>query len=110
MPILNYTTQIEAEKTLVEIQKILMRAKAKQILLEYDESQNIKSVSFMLESNDEKLYYKLPCNSEGVYRSLQRNAQPRYQTRAQAYRVAWRVIKDWLEEKVKSLTSSPPTS
>ena len=46
MPILNYTTRIEAEKTVGEIQKRLAAASARQILSEYDADGLLSSVSF----------------------------------------------------------------
>ena len=50
-------------------------------------------------------FYLLPANPEGVLRALTKarkagNIPQRYVDRDQAQRVAWRVLKDWLEAQL----------
>ena len=49
--------------------------------------------------------FRLPANVEGVSRALargyeQRRVERRFTGREQAARVAWRIVKDWLEAQV----------
>lgn len=98
MAILNYTTSISTEKTVVEIQKKLVITGAQVVLSEYDKDGVLCAMSFRIEG----LHFRLPINIEGVYQSLQKdNRVPkRLKTYEQAARVAWRIIKDWIEAQV----------
>jgi len=98
MAILNYTTSISAEKTASEIQKKLAIAGAKAILIDYDDDGIMCAMSFRIQD----LYFRLPLNIEGVYQALNkdRNAAKRFKTYEQAARVAWRIIKDWIEAQI----------
>lgn len=48
------------------------------------------------------LFFRLPINIEGVYKALQkdRNTPKKFRTYEQASRVAWRIIKDWIESQI----------
>lgn len=98
MAILNYTTSIATEKTAGEIQKKLALTGAQAVLSEYDENGVMCAMSFRINN----IYFRLPINVEGVYQSLQKdNRIPRkYKTYEQAARVAWRIIKDWVEAQI----------
>lgn len=102
MPILNFTTSIEASKTVGEIQAILGKHKARSITTDYDDSGNVSGVSFVIMIESLPLSIRLPCNVEGVYDSLRqaRGVPNRSKTRLQARRVAWRILKDWLEAQL----------
>ncbi len=49
MPILNYTTEIDVEKTCGQIQKMLAAAGANAIMTEYDPEGILSSVAFRLD-------------------------------------------------------------
>lgn len=102
MPILNYTTSINPEKTVAEIQKKLAIAGAEAVLCEYDEDGLMKAISFRIKTPGGSLSFRLPSNKEGVYRKLVDNPRiPRkLRTYEQATRVAWRILKDWLEAQL----------
>lgn len=100
MPILNYTTQIRALKTVGEIQQILAKGGAKQILIDFESGQP-SSIKFQIDIQGQPIFYQLPCNTQGVYKSLCRSkAAARLKTMEQARRVAWRIIKDWIEAQM----------
>ena len=110
MALLNYTTKIEAEQTIGELQRMLSKYGVVGMLTEYD-GRNVSSVSFQLLINDRKVAYKLPCNWRAVlqvFKQLNANRKRvngRIQDRIedseeQAIRVAWRVIKDWVEAQL----------
>lgn len=98
--ILNYTTQIKADKTVSEIQQILARGKVRQISVDYDGGQP-SAIQFSIVLRDRPIFFRLPCNVAGVYKSLSRSRAPaRFKTTEQARRVAWRIIKDWVEAQI----------
>jgi len=101
MPILNYTTQIAAEKTLAEIQSILIKAKASAIMQEVEEGVII-AISFKAKTKFGDLAYRLPANINQIYNVVVRDRRipQKLRTKEQAARVAWRIIKDWLSAQL----------
>ena len=102
MPILNYTTSINPEKTVAEIQMKLAKAGAQAVLCEYDEDGIMKAISFRIKISTGFLSFRLPSNIEGVYKKLVDNPKvpTRLKTYEQATRVARRILKDWLEAQL----------
>lgn len=98
MPLLNYTTGIDAHKTISEIQAILAEQGAQAILAEYDDTGNIVALSFRIKMNDNLVAYKLPSDWRPVLTILERDRKvPRAKkTKEQAIRVSWRILKDWI--------------
>src|SRR5262245_53819852 len=99
MPILNYTTSIEAAKSIGEITGILSRFGARQILTDYDDNGNVSGIAFTILIDGMLLSIRLPCNVDGVFENLRtvKGVPRRLITRLQARRVAWRILKAWLE-------------
>ncbi len=97
MPILNYTTTIAATKTVSEIQAILGKAGADQIVIRYSKGE---PTALVFELGGEM--YMLPCRAEAVLKSLQKTAgvSAKQRTPEHAMRVAWRILKDWVEAQV----------
>lgn len=103
MAILNYTTKIEPEKTILEIQKRLAQAKAKAFLSQYDDTGIMTAMSFQIESKNGIISFRLPANIDAVYKILCNDRKvPRRlcQDKIQAARVAWRIIKVWIEAQL----------
>src|SRR3990167_2303587 len=115
MGILNYTTEIAVETTILDIEKILAKGGVDKILKEYDGAGNILAVSFMVKTEQGNLPFKLPMNAKAVlavlnkqteeYRSTKSGRErvvPRkfYNDLEQARKVGWRIIKDWLEAQM----------
>ena len=102
----NYTTDISAEKTISEIQKILAQNGARGIMLEYDGSGTITDIFFKIILNNKELPFRLPAKAERVYQALwgekQKWEHNRYGEgwREQAQRIAWRICKTWLEAQI----------
>lgn len=98
MAILNYTTSIKTEKTASEIQKKLAMAGAKAVLSEYDDDGVMCAMSFRIGT----LTFLLPINIDGVHAALKKDRRipKKLQSREQAARVAWRIIKDWIEAQI----------
>lgn len=95
MPILNYTTTIAAQKTVAEIQAILAKAGAEQVIIRYGKNAEPSALVFELQGE----MYMLPCRHGEVYKLLTRTkgVPSRLRTTEQATRVSWRILKDWVE-------------
>jgi hypothetical protein len=104
MALLNYTTTVSVDKTLTEIQRMLVRAGAMSIMVDYDRG-NPTSISFLIETEFGPRGFRLPANIDAVWRTLtdqwhKGRVQRRFTTKEQAARVGWRIIKDWLEAQL----------
>lgn len=102
MAILNYTTKIAPEKTVMEINAMLAKAGASKIMSDYDDTGNIVSLSFQLKLNDNFIAFILPTDWRPVAEVMKKQgvASSRYAAKdsveAQARRTAWRITKDWV--------------
>ncbi|RFM30046.1 hypothetical protein [Deminuibacter soli] len=102
MAILNYTTKIDSHKTVSEIQQLLAKNGASKIILDHNANGDPVALTFCLSWNGSVAAYILPCNYDGVKRAMLKSKNiPRSQcTDAQALRVAWRIVKDWVEAQL----------
>lgn len=98
MPLLNYTTKVNVFNTLGEIQAQLVKHGAKKIMQDYDEAGRITALAFMIDTPLGPRGVRLPANAEAVHAVLLR--QKVKCDRDQAERVAWRIIKDWVEAQM----------
>jgi len=108
MGLLNYSTQIEAIKTVGEIQRILAGHGAKSIQTDYSNDGQVEALSFFVLTLHGEVGIRLPINPDAVLKVLtQQNrlgkVPKRYINRAQAVRVAWRIVKDWVEAQMAIL-------
>lgn len=100
MPITNYTTKIDPDKTIGEISRMLSKFGARRIITDYADGE-ASSVQFMIEVKGQMFFYQLPCNAEGVLKTLARDKAPnQYRNLNQARRTAWRIIRDWIEAQL----------
>lgn len=107
-PPLNYTTKVPVSKTLGECQRLLGEGGASAVGVMYEDRKPV-GLSFDLKTPHGVRSFLMPVNIDGVA-SLLRNADyppnvtasvlGRYTTREHAERVAWRVVKDWLEAQL----------
>jgi len=101
MALLNYTTEVPVEKSVAELQRILTKHGAQKLLIENDGSGNIVAFSFMIQTDRGLQGFKLPIEWERVLAVLKgQKVQPRYQTKEQALRVGWRILKDWTQAQL----------
>lgn len=97
MPILNYTTTIDAGKTVQEICALLAKKGASRIVTDYNTEGSVTGVSFFLMVKGFPVRFELPANWQGVQKALkQQRVAAKYQTPAHAIRVTWRILKDWI--------------
>lgn len=98
MPIKNFTTKVPVDRTITEIQKILVKAKACAILTEYGDNGFPEALSFKVLMNGQYIHFKLPVNISGVTQALKNDKA--YRDDAHARRVAWRIVKDWIDSQM----------
>ena len=103
MPLLNYTTKVDVYTTIGAIQGQLVRHGARKIMQDYDGNGRITSLSFLVETPSGPRGIRLPANVDAVHTVLMR--QKVKCDREQAERVAWRIIKDWIEAQMAILDS-----
>lgn len=106
MPILNYTTQIDVYKSIGEIQKILGDHGVFKQSIIYDSGKTPSGLTFTILFQGEEIDFSLPCKIDWVLWRLKNSRIPsKLQTKDQAYRVAWRIIKDWVEAQMALIES-----
>ena len=111
MAIKNYTTDIPVNKTVSEIHLMLADHGAKRILFDYGADSKVTAISFTIETPTGEQAVRLPANVERVREVLrQQKNNPRNRNRSQiddsrdqAERVAWRIVKDWLAAQLAIL-------
>jgi hypothetical protein len=104
MSLKNYTTEVDAGKTVGEIQAILAKHGITSIQIEYDEgvARGIKFAAFLL---GQPQWFHLDCNADAVLGTLQsQKVPPKYQTRDQAFRVGWRIMKDLVDAQLAAVS------
>lgn len=104
MPILNYTTKVDVYQTLGEIQGILVRHGARKVLQDFDAEGRPEALSFMIETPLGVSGITLPAKVDAVLDVMQQ--QKVKCDRNQAERVAWRIVKDWVEAQMALLESA----
>ena len=107
MAILNYTTTVSAFKTAGEIEEILANHRAKSVMKNY-ENGTITGLSFLVDTGVQQIPVKLPVKVDECLKVLKKEKRenPRKQikdTWEQAERVAWRILKDWVEAQMALL-------
>lgn len=109
MAILNYTTAISVDKTTAEIQAKLAKAKAHAIMCEYEDS-IVTHIAFRVSTPHGMMMFRLPANANGVLKAMQRAKLPASKcNKEQAQRVAWRIVKDWVEAQLAIIEAEMAT-
>lgn len=106
MPIMNYTTKVPADRTVAEISQLLVKKGATEIMTSFDDDAKPVALRWRTKSKHGPLSFSMPVRVDAVYEVMTRqrvmatNAAVR---REQAYRTAWRIIKDWVEAQMALL-------
>jgi hypothetical protein len=100
VPLLNYTTKIPAAKTAGEIQAILAKAGASGVAMEYRDREPV-ALAFTADTPFGPREFVLPVDAERVQAVLRRQrVSASMWSMDQARRVAWRIVKDWVEAQL----------
>jgi hypothetical protein len=111
MNIKNYTTGVPAERSIGEIEKLLSMFGCNAIMKDYSGDGKVVSLAFKYQNNA----YKLPINTEGVYAVIFAKKRARHGVNVmrnreeQAYRIAWRLLKDWIHAQLSIVVSGQAT-
>ena len=103
----NYTTDVPADRSILEIEKLLTLFGAIAIIKEYDADQKVHSLTFKLQTDA----FKLPANVDGVkeilYKGTRSSPTKEGEKRREqkSYRVAWRILKDWTHSQLSLIAS-----
>lgn len=101
MPLLNYTTSVAASRSIGQVQQLLVKAGARAIMSEYGEDGTASGLSFAIDTPYGSRSFTLPVHVDKIEAVLRRQrVQPRYSTTEHAERVAWRILKDWVEAQL----------
>lgn len=101
MALKNYTTKVPANRSVQEIQEMLIKAGASGVLMEYEEGTGrIAGLSFQISFENKKIAFKLPLNWREAQKVLSQEGNNRAGDDDYAYRVAWRILRDWVDVQV----------
>lgn len=103
MALKNFTTDVPVAKTVSEIHVMLAEHGAKKIMFDYAQSGELEAICFSILTPNGEMGIRLPANAERVREVLHRqkndpknrNRSAINDSREQANRVAWRIVKDW---------------
>ena len=108
MALLNYTTAVEAVRTVEEIQRILVAHGARSVLIDYADDGSVKALAFKVAAPQGELAIRLPVDPEATLKVLTRQYNAgkiprRLVSHPQAVRVAWRIVKEWVAAQLAIL-------
>jgi hypothetical protein len=98
MPIKNYTTSVPVVRTVAEVQAMLAKHGASRVAVNYAGGLPV-GLSFALDTPYGRRAYDLPVEVAGVARKLAQGVNGKV-TPEQAARVAWRIVRDWLDAQL----------
>lgn len=117
MPILNYTTDVPAERTIAQVIGLLARKGAQSITQDFFDDGRVKAVRFLLKVGGIPTCFSLPVNIDGVAGVLMTEKPYSYRAshitrdqwiakqREAAERISWRILKDWIEAQMALIES-----
>ena len=113
MPLLNYTTKVNAQKTVTEVMGLLVAKGADEISIVYDDDRQPAGLKWTVQSPRlGRVAFALPCNTDAVFVKLieQRVMVTSPESRRQqAIRTPWRILKDWVEAQMALLETGMVT-
>lgn len=105
LKLMNYTTDVPAEKSILEIEKLLTRAGATKIAKDFMGDGTVTAFFFAIPSQYGDLMFRMPCEIDNVYATLMKGYRRPHRgtekkVREQASKVAWRILLDWIEAQI----------
>jgi hypothetical protein len=97
----NYTTEVPANRSISEIQEMLQKRGVAGVMMEYEQGTGrIESLAFKIDINGQSWGFRLPLRwrqaHDVLYRRSKREARYTKTREDHAYRVAWRILRDWV--------------
>ena len=113
MPLLNYTTKVNAQKTVTEVMGLLVAKGADEISIVYDDDRQPAGLKWTVQSPRlGRVAFALPCNIDAVFGKLTEQrvmVTAPESRRQQAIRTSWRILKDWVEAQMALLETGMVT-
>ena len=105
--ILNYTTKVPSAKTVSQIQEVLGAKGACRVSVDYTNGK-ASAVTFGLKVGPGEVGFRLPCNISGVQQAIKKSRPggSAWLDVAQIERIAWRIVKDWVEAQMALVESN----
>ena len=101
MPIKNYTTKVPANRSIQQIQDMLVAHGARGILMEYERGTGrIEALKFILSIQGQDVPFALPVEWKRFQAVLKEQGVRRWDDEEYCYRVAWRNIRDWVDAQM----------
>lgn len=113
MPIKNYSTSIDAQKSAFQIMALLQKKGAHEVAIMSDATGSISGLTWYVRRGEIELPFRMPVNVKGVQDALVRDSKGRGKkvvahsqtTYQHARNVAWRILFDWVENQMALLES-----
>lgn len=101
MALKNYTTKVPVNRTIQEIQEMLQKGGATGIFMEYEKGTGrIDALTFRMDFNGQPAGFKLPIKWKQAQKVLQNEGNNKAWDDDYCYRVAWRIVRNWLEQQM----------
>jgi len=100
MPLKNYTTEVPAMKSIGQIENNLVKHGAISIVVNYGPDREPENLCFVISTPQGTIPFRLPANIKAVASLLQGQRVHGYTKPELASRVAWRIIKDWVDAQL----------
>lgn len=102
---LNYTTSIDPQTTAAECLAILAKHGANHVAISFNGNREPDGLSFAIETPWGPRHFALPINVSGTQKALdkayaKRLVERRHTSEEHARRVAWRVMKAWIDAQL----------
>ena len=106
MPIKNFYTEVPVHRTVSQVMDILVRHGATEIMTAYSGDRQPIGLQWRVTAESGPLTFNLPVRAEAVFQLLTREGLLKtnpVRREAQAQRVAWRNVKDWIDAQMALL-------
>jgi hypothetical protein len=101
MNLKDYTTEVPADRSIFETERLLADFGADAVMKNFSGDGRIISLAFKMNGKA----YNLPANIEGVKRILFARPNLSKKQEDRAYRVTWRILKDWCHAQLSLVRS-----
>lgn len=106
MPIKNYKARLSPDQYAAKIMQCLATKGARAVTVQY-ESNVPSGLSFVITVKGMPISFLLPCNVDGVKRCLAKTNASK--SDEHATRVAWAIVKDWVEAQMAVIEAGQVT-
>lgn len=97
--LVNYTSQVPVSQSIMEIEDLLFKVGASNISKSATNGV-VEALIFALPVGHDFQVFRLPINVPAVQRVLRETKSHHPKDKHQAERVAWRILKDWVEMQI----------